>query len=360
MYKPRVSELTQLIGNPEVYALQKKEGGYTPVREPLTKAVLRAHRRGEMTVGTYIVHGDQARTLVFDIDSPSGAEQREMLAKVRKVLDDMFLTYFVEYSGSKGYHVWVVAEEMMSAATLYQLGRGVRNEAELPKLEVFPKQTTVKDLGNLVKLPGGFHAKTGNANDLLDQDDDPVTGPGWPENLLVKPEYLEKLAALYPEVTMSKSGPDTVEYPCVHTIQDGVESNRNIHLYHLAAMLRRWSLTDENIEAILRRANERSAEGGVDEDELHDILENSRQRAPLCGQLDDDVHCGDQCILARHDGLYTRRGAVKWAQPGEKVVLEVASRTDGGRIMELAHDDIVQGKLSLKDPAPRKKRSSDD
>lgn len=359
MYKPRVSELGQLVGNPDAYATQREDGGWTPVREPLSMRVLRAHRKGEVTVGTYIVSKDQARTLVFDIDHPSGAVQREMLGKVRAVLDTLYLPYLVEYSGGKGYHVWVVAEEFMPAATLYQLGRGVRTEAELPQMEVFPKQTTVRDLGNLVKLPGGFHAVTGNANDLLDVDDDPVTGPGWPENLLVKPEYLEKLAGMYPEpVRVGGGAVASVEYPCVHRIQEGVETNRNIHLYHLAAMLRRWSLSEENVETIIRRANERSAEGGLDEDELASILERPSS-GPLCHQLDEDVHCGDQCFLTKRQGLWTRSGTVAHAALGEKIVVEVSSRTDEGRIMEVVHPDIEVGRISLKAPAPKGKKRDD-
>jgi hypothetical protein len=148
-----------------------------------------------------------------------------------------------------------------------------------------------------------------------------------------------------------------VEYPCVHDIQGGVkEGGRNTHLFHLAVMLRRWSLLDENVEAILRKANDQSPDGPLDDAELEGILENSRYSGPVCNQLDDSVHCGDQCIIARHHGLYTRPGALKWAGVGEVVTVQVEERASDGTIVELTHPDIVQARAWLAEPKKGGKR----
>ncbi len=310
--------------------------------------MLRAHREGKVTVGTYIVQPpDQARTLVFDIDEGTEMEQDATLSDVVGVLADMNgLVWGVEASGRKGYHVWVVADDYMPAALLYQLGRGIREEAGHPSMEVFPKQTEVRDLGNLVKLPGGVHRVTGNPNNMLHVGHADVMRQ--PNTVAL----LTELAGQYPEVgvrTRRGDAPDTVEYPCVHSIQDGVqEGGRNTHLFHLATMLRRWSINDDNLEAILRRANDACPEP-LDDTELAGVIENSQHSGPICGQLSDSVHCGDQCIMARHQGLYTRPGAMKWAAVGENVVLEVKSRTEDGQSVELAHEDIVQARAILKE-----------
>jgi hypothetical protein len=340
-------QLKAFVGNPDVYAVQSKDGTWRPVREELTVAVLRKHIARELTVGTYIVKPpDQARTLVFDIDSPSEDAQQVMLSAVIDILTDMTCPFSVEFSGRKGYHVWVVAKDYLDAAVLYQLGRGVREEAGYPDMEVFPKQVEVRDLGNLVKLPGGIHQVTGKPNDFI------TVGHAFTEAKLVEPAMLTHWAEQYPEVGLRKrkgDAPVVVEYPCVHDIQSGVkEGGRNIHLFHLATMLRRWSITDENIEAIVARANEQSPDGPLDDVELEGIIENSRYSGPICNQVDESVHCGDQCIMARHSGLYTRAGAVKWAGVGEVVTVEVAGRTDSG--IELSHPDIVQGRAILADP----------
>jgi hypothetical protein len=344
MNKPNGKEVMALVGNPDVYAVQHDDGTWHPVRKRLTPGVVRKHREGEITVGTYIVKPpDQARTLVFDIDAATVKEQDTMLNTLSRLLNDLGLEYLIEESGRKGYHIWVVAEEFMPAATLYQLGRGIREEAGFPALEVFPKQTEVRDLGNLVKLPGGVHRVTGNENNFLG----PTSG--------VNPvSALTDLAGKYPELSVrGRVGdmPEVVEYPCVHDIQKGVkEGGRNTHLFHLATMLRRWSISESNIEVIVRRANEASVDGPLPEEELQSILENSRYSGPVCNQVDDDVHCGDQCIMARHQGLYTRRGALKYAQEGEAVVVMVSERTDDGKMVELGHPDLVQGRIILADP----------
>ena len=52
--KPTGKELMALVGNPDVYAVQHEDGSWTPVRERLTPAVIRRHRAGDITVGTYI------------------------------------------------------------------------------------------------------------------------------------------------------------------------------------------------------------------------------------------------------------------------------------------------------------------
>lgn len=350
-YKPKLAELRMLIGNPDAYAVQHEDGSWRPVEEPLTDAVLRSHRHGEVTVGTYIVKPpDLARTLVFDIDghgTKDPAEVEEELRKVEVILGILNLTRRgVEDSGGGGYHVWLVADEYMPAETLYRLGRGVREEAGLPRLEVFPKQTQVRKLGNLVKLPGGVHRVTGQPNDF--------TGMNVPVPIEV--QTLTEAAALYPEVAVRKAtDAQSIEYPCVHSIQEGVpEGGRNVHLFHLAVMLRRWSINEENVRAIVERANSLSPDGPLPQEEIDDLVANSQHSGPVCSQLDESVHCQDQCILARHTGLYTRAGSLRWAAEGERVVVEVESRTDDGKVFELSHPDIEQARAIVRDPRRRK------
>lgn len=348
--KPTPKQLKQLVGNPDVYAVQHEDGSWTPVREPLTMAVLRKHSAGEITVGTYIVKPpDQARTLVFDIDAGTEDEQQKMLSDVLDALSAVQLSGAVEFSGKKGYHVWVVAEDYMDAATLYRIGRGIREEAGHPAMEVFPKQVEVRDLGNLVKLPGGVHRVTGKENNFITH--------GHSLNTIADVDALEKLALLYPEVGLRKrkgDAPETIEFPCVHDIQEGVdEGGRNTQLFHLAVMLRRWSLSDENVALIVGAANAKSSPP-LDALELEGILENSRYSGPVCNQLPDDVHCGEQCIMARHSGLYTRAGALKWAAAGEVVTVEVTARTEDGEVLELGHPDMTQGRAIIADPVKKK------
>jgi hypothetical protein len=340
--KPRLTQLAQLVGNPAAYALQREDGTWKPVREPLTPIVLRRHLEARITVGTYIVRPpDYARTLVFDIDAGDEDEQQKQLSAILDVLAQLGLKRGVEFSGRKGYHVWVLSSAYMPAAVLQQLGHGVREEAGYPKMEVFPKQTQVRDLGNLVKLPGGIHRVTGKENNYIGLSYVPAPNSA---------EDLADAASLYP-VTKARriDAPDSQEYPCVRSIQDGVgEGSRNTNLLHLAVMLRKFSLTSENVATIVQRANSLN-EPPLDDAEVWNIIENSANTGPLCKQLGEDVHCGGQCITERHPGLYTRAGALKWSVDGEAVVVTVESRTMDGQMLELGHPDAGQIRGTLKE-----------
>jgi hypothetical protein len=353
MTKPTLRQLKTLIGNPDAYAVQDEEGDYTPVHRRVKPPVLRKHLEGEITIGTYIVlPPDQARTLVFDFDDKGGNNVDDELAAVRIILDQLDLKYGLEESGGEGkrYHLWVVADDYMPAETLYRLGRGIREEAGLPKLEVFPKQRQVKELGNLVKLPGGIHRVTGKPNNFVG---------AVPE--LNEVDDLEAAANKYPEITARTGGAYTggVEYPCVANIQEGItEGGRNIHLFHLATMLRKFSLSDEHVELVIRSTNERF-DPPLEEDELIGVLENSRESGPVCDMLDGDKHCGEQCIKARHPGLYTRGGSIRNAPEGDIVTVEIGERSgDEGKIVELIHPDLEQARALLRKP-PRKRRGED-
>jgi hypothetical protein len=59
--------------------------------------------------------------------------------------------------------------------------------------------------------------------------------------------------------------------------------------------------------------------------------------------------------MARHSGLYTRPGALKWAGDGEVVTVTVKDRTEEGTIVELEHPDMIQGRAVLAEPEKGKK-----
>lgn len=189
---PRDADLVAFVdrfgGRQGVYARQwcspTGKHGYTPVREPFTPTVARSHLLGAQTVGIYPVRQDgTARFLAFDLDvaryalaqaarSSGGVEPllRRALSVARSLLDaaaSLGLAAYVERSGWKGYHVWLLFEAPVPAAGLRRLGSELlRLAPALPPevtAEVFPKQSRVRagGLGNLIKLPLGVHRVTG-------------------------------------------------------------------------------------------------------------------------------------------------------------------------------------------------------
>ncbi|MCX7895931.1 MAG: hypothetical protein N2447_08280, partial [Thermoanaerobaculum sp.] len=136
--------LSMFGGREDVFARQwfnpaKGEGGYAPVRQPLTPREIRAHLLGDVTVGVYPIRLDG--TCLFaalDLDlqrsaleearkSQSAArlikeELQKVTASVRQVLEEQGLRPIVEDSGYKGRHFWFPLAAPEPAGTLVALG----------------------------------------------------------------------------------------------------------------------------------------------------------------------------------------------------------------------------------------------
>lgn len=193
-------------GREDVYARQwyspaKGQGGYSPVREPLTVRQLRQHFLGDVTLGVYPIRLDG--TCVFcalDVDLRRDAleeasrrrelarlvraELRETTMAVSRALREAGLPHMVEDSGYKGRHFWFLLQAPEPAATLVALGRAVL-DIVTPHLgphlaaEWFPKAARPgnKGLGNLIKLPLGLHRRTGRRSCFLDESGAPIARP---------------------------------------------------------------------------------------------------------------------------------------------------------------------------------------
>jgi tetratricopeptide (TPR) repeat protein len=190
-------------GRENVYARQwadeRGEGGYTPVREPLTMAVAKNHLLGSITVGVYPVRLDNTVTFfAFDVDIRKAglARARGSLAEARRIkeavarqaegmaaaLATLGLQALLEDSGFKGRHLWVFLETPEDAAVVRQFAGLFLRTRPLASpdlnMEFFPKQaSTGAGIGNLIKLPLGIHRRTGRRSRLLEPDGTPCADP---------------------------------------------------------------------------------------------------------------------------------------------------------------------------------------
>lgn len=342
--KPTVVELSRLVGNPNVYAVQSDDGtAYRPVWEPLTLDVLKKHLAGAFTVGTYIGHaveeGTVARTLVFDFDNPDLDVARGNTISVEAALVKLGVSKVhmgVEFSGRKGYHIWVLLANYHPSPELRRLGRAACFLAQWEG-EVNPKQDVVTKLGNLVKLPGGVHRATGKLGEFVTSFPVPMSDAKWEE----------VMSGLPAEQVRARVVSDN-RFPCMEHIQEegAPVGARNDQLFHLATMLRRSGLTAENVALVLTATNDKM-EDPLDDWELSNLLESSRNSGPLCSRLPSDTHCGELCVLERTSGLYSRPGALRWAAPGERVVVEVEEHQEDTTVT-VSHPDAKAGKFSLR------------
>lgn len=339
-----IYRLQQLVGNQRLYAEQRPDGSWFPVERPLSRAVLHDHMKGKRTVGTYVLDEDKARTLVFDLDGVVEGDYGPPSAIVDslKELGVPQRSIGVEWSGRKGYHVWVLLGSYVLAKELRRVGRAVLALAEV-ECEVFPKQDRATKYGNLVKLPGGVHRVSGRPNHFVIE---PSRGWGLPQPLSVA--HLKRvLADLPPEpdVRTSEGPPPVLE--CLHRIQEGVaEGGRNHSMYHLAVMLRRGGLADEYVDVVVHQVAEERCDPPLPTGEVNTLLESSKQGGPVCHQLPESVRC-KECPIKRPKGLYTKPGQLRHGAEGELAVVELGHRKAGRKTVELKHPDITDGMVAI-------------
>lgn len=180
--------LWKCVGRSNPFAYQQPDGSYRPERRELTSEDLAEHEAGFSSIGTYtlVPKGDGADAMchfiVFDLDTTDEVMLRHLIASVEHAVDPLgdegaYHCLLLEESGGKGYHIWLFLDEWLDAyrvrAWLEERFWPFYNKAESYKrynaLEVFPKQDRLSQggLGNLVKLPLGVHARSGNRSKFL-------------------------------------------------------------------------------------------------------------------------------------------------------------------------------------------------
>ena len=162
-----VDKLWRFVGRKNTFAMQTKNGGYIPKRRMITDEDLTKHLAGEQTLGSYVVREDGKITFAcVDIDTEPGADL-EPFKQLALVVYDLFPEFerVLEFSGRRGYHVWVFPNEPEEPKFLRELLKSRLKMFGMRNIEIYPKQDQVneleKKLGNLLKLPCGKHLKGG-------------------------------------------------------------------------------------------------------------------------------------------------------------------------------------------------------
>jgi hypothetical protein len=178
----------------------KRGTGYSPVRAPLTPALLKAHLDGTITLGVYVVRHDQTvGFVVFDVDAGRAALEaalgdpdqlatlrasvQQVTDRLHEVLRTLDLDPILVDSGYKGRHLWLLLDRPHAAQTALSFAQAVVSRVlPLPPgvhIDVFPRQAEVPadGLGNLVKLPLGLHLRSRRRAVLLDEAHQPLPDP---------------------------------------------------------------------------------------------------------------------------------------------------------------------------------------
>lgn len=189
--------IQRFVGREDTYgvATVRLNGKYMfeQVKVPFTEEVLEEHLQGRQTVATYIQrNNDTVHTAVFDVDISkkillqAGKDNRGMgqymknakdvTRRIMKVLKRMGICGYVEYSGYRGYHIWIFFKEWLPVkyCNLFQ-DCVLKQENDLLSegitIECFPNKKRVKEKqpGQLMKLPWGEHYFSGKRTYFVDE-----------------------------------------------------------------------------------------------------------------------------------------------------------------------------------------------
>lgn len=157
------------------------------------------HLQGAVTIGTYIQRPNSTvRYMIIDVDiskkimlqtereSPvfqSYLEQAwNQAEKIRKIVENFGMYGYTEYSGCRGYHVWILFTEWIPVRYVNMFADVIEHQIANEKhdeisVEYFPNKTRVKagKYGQVIKLPYGRHLRTGEQSYFIEQDGSPVT-----------------------------------------------------------------------------------------------------------------------------------------------------------------------------------------
>lgn len=290
-------------------------------RRPLTDSSLIEHLKGQRTIGIYQIKQEEntVRWLCFDIDADTQEGEASIPTVTKTIAYRLYRligqSYLVEWSGNKGYHVWVFFSDALSAGKVMAFGHFILSQVEIPEgvhVEVFPKQPTVRAYGNLVKLPLGIHRKTGNRCLFVNNkfESYPLEEQ-WSllQNVTTLNEQefdelldlynIEEIQAREPTIIEGGYGPSTL--PCMaRLMQEGaVEGSRDICTFKLACYLRDRGLPENLAKTALEAWNEQNSPP-FDERELDVKLDSAyagRYSPFPCGERAFDAYCSSSCRL---------------------------------------------------------------
>lgn len=175
----------------DLYPRQLDDGRYICIRKPFTQALMQAHLKGSLTLGTYALDmSSKARFIVFDGDDET---QFNSLMFMAGRLAVQGITAYLEQS-RRGGHLWLFFARPVAGRLARKFGQGLAATFGLQEIELFPKQSHLKDgPGSLIRLPFGIHRRTGKRYGFVDPEQNPLA-ESWNEQLriLSKPQTITR------------------------------------------------------------------------------------------------------------------------------------------------------------------------
>ena len=170
--QPASTLAEQLVQRWDKYPRQAEDGSYFTVEKPLSRRLLYAHLRGDVTLGTYLLdENSQGRFMVLDADDEP--DRRRLLALAR-VLGEIGCPSYYEAS-RRGGHLWFFFDPSLPGGEIRRFGKGMMGYFNLAGMELYPKQDRLQTgPGSLIRLPFGVHKKSGRRYGFYTPDGEPL------------------------------------------------------------------------------------------------------------------------------------------------------------------------------------------
>lgn len=179
------------VNRTDIYAVQSATGAYSTHYSELTRGIL----FGKETVGLYQLNAEnKIKWAVFDFDIAKEKSKedpnfnfeawkpklQDQIRILSRVLEKEGIPHYIEFSGYRGYHVWIFFKELVDAGSVRNWLLGLKEKMEWVdsniELEIFPKQDQIEKndgeygLGSLVKAPLQTHKQSGKKSFFVDRD----------------------------------------------------------------------------------------------------------------------------------------------------------------------------------------------
>lgn len=364
----------------DVYAVQQSSGAYFPELRPITEAEVEEHLAGFASYGTYVIDpaDNTCRYLVWDLDIQDPAaldflqtHVEDMVTGALAAGDDFdtiggeFNNLMCEFSGNKGYHVWLFLSEPVPAEKLRRWVsakftpkwvEAAQENGWPTAIEVFPKQDGVMEggFGNLVKLPFGVHAVSGGKSEAVLTDDhwwatDVSEVVPFPVHLVPDCEPVTPLRVSHRSGGTGDVGPHA-PFACIdHIRNEGVGSgHRDRSMFHLALYYYGHGVDQDMALEMCLRANE-SFDPPMSEGEVASKVASAYRgtyESAACGQDWLADICPGPCKAGWHVARSVSQsevGVLLRTQAGESIEVDVVSVNEDRtrRRVTIGHADAL-------------------
>jgi len=253
---------TLFEGRRDYHAEQQADGAYLKCAG-LGLEDIRQHFEGKKTIGIYPLKDGKVMFAVLDFDSTS-AQAVDGVLFCKAWLKKWGVPSYIEPSGSKGSHLWILFKCWVSAEKarivlnylLHELNEKLG--VNYP-IEVFPKQSGGVELGNLIKLPFGIHRKSGKRTGFIGEDLKPiedlgiamlVASPKIPESVL--DDIIKEIPESFNIVKAAAATTIRKPLPCFGKISQAAvpDGERDITAFRYCVHLQRQGYTQDSAEAM--------------------------------------------------------------------------------------------------------------